>query len=127
MAPPPSAAACSSPDSTRRAWATQYSRSESPRPTWPSMSSARPYAVEGSSQPTSGSKCTVEATPPSPEGLNTPTGPCSLRSGPTVSSKSRRVEVAMTAPGASAMWSAISPDFPVRGPPTRRVTSSTGL
>jgi len=31
------------------------------------------------------------------------------------------------APGASAMWSAISPDLPVRGPPTRSVTSSIGL
>ena len=65
--------------------------------------------------------------PPSPDGLKIPTGPCRLRSGPTVSSRSSRVDVAMTAPGASAMWSAISPDLPVRGPPTRSVTSSIGL
>ena len=39
------------------------------------MSSARAYAVDGTSQPTSGSKCTVDAMPPSPDGLKTPTGP----------------------------------------------------
>ena len=92
------------------------------------MSSARAYAVAGTSQPVSGSNSTVEAIPPSPEGLKTRTGPARRpAAGPTVSSRSSRVDVAMTAPGASAMWSAISPDLPVRGPPTRSVTSSTGL
>ena len=83
---PPSAAACRSAARTRRAWASQNSRSpDPPRPvpvvTAPSMSAARSAAVTGSAQPVSGSNVIVDGSPASPVALNTYTGPRSARSG----------------------------------------------
>ena len=61
---PPSAAACSSAASTRRAWASQNSRSPPTRPgarlVAASMSVARSVAVTGSAQPVSGSNVIVD-------------------------------------------------------------------
>ncbi len=122
---PPSAAACSSAASTRRAWASQNSRS--PEPPWEvaaSRSVARSTATTGSVQPVSGSNVIVEPMSPSPTALNTYTGPRSARNGPQIVSRSVRVEVATAAPGKSSSIEAISPVLPVRGPPTIITTSS---
>ena len=65
------------------------------------MSVARSAAVTGSVQSISGSNVTVDGRSPSPTGLNTNTGPRRARRGPVWSSRSVRVLVAITAPGAS--------------------------
>lgn len=114
--------------STSRACPAHHSRSPLP---WlplvaPTRSAARSAATRGSRHPISGENLTVLASWPSPEGLNTCTGPRRARSPPVSDTRSVRVEVASTAPGASRIRQASSPDFPVRGPPSRRVTSSTG-
>ena len=80
---PPSAAACSSAARTRRAWASQNSRS----PPWACravaaiMSVARSVATTGSAHPVSGSKVIVDGRPARPTALNTYTGPRLPRSG----------------------------------------------
>ena len=77
MLAPPSAAACSSPDRTRRACATQYSRSRvaaadgAEHVLGPCVRRRRVLAADD------GVEVTVEAMPPSPDGLKIPTGPCS--------------------------------------------------
>jgi len=122
---PPRAAACRSTARARRAWASQNSRS--PEPAFDAaetMSVARSAAVFGSVQPVSGSNVTVEAIPPNPTALNTYTGPLRARSGPHRLSRSVRVEVTTTAPGASMIRPANHPVLPVRGPPNTIVTSS---
>ena len=63
---------------------------------------------------------------PTPDGLKTCTSPRWARHAPVRSIRSVRVDVAITAPGASRIRPASSPVLPVRGPPTRSVTSSTG-
>ena len=68
----------------------------------------------------------MDGSPPRPDGLNTHTGPTRLRQAAVSSTRSVRVLVAITAPGASRIRHASSPLFPTRGPPIRNVTSSTG-
>ena len=88
---PPSAAACRSAARTRRAWASQNSRSPlaPPRPVLvvvaPSMSAARSAAVTGFAHPISGLNVTVDGSPASPTALNTYTGPLAARRGAVIS------------------------------------------
>ena len=89
-----------------------------------SMSVARSAAVIGSAHPVSGSNVIVDGRPPSPTGLNTYTGPRSARSGAVRSSRSVRVLVTSTAPGASITRPASHWVLPTRGPPNAATTSS---
>jgi hypothetical protein len=91
-----------------------------------SRSPARAAAVFGSAQPVNGSNTIDEATPPKADGLKTDTGPRRPRKDPVNSTKSVRVDVASTAPGASRIRHPSAPDLPVRGPPTMSSMSSRG-
>ena len=122
----PSAAACNRAARTRRAWASQNSRSPDPAFAVAAiMSVARSVATTGSAHPVSGSNVIVDPRSARPTALNTNTGPRRPRSGPHSSYRSVRVEVTRTAPGASSTRPASHCVFPVRGPPNTIVTSST--
>ena len=79
----PRAAACSRAASTRRAWASQNSRSPDPALAVAAiMSVARSVATTGSAQPVSGSNVIEDGSPARPTALKTNTGPRRSRSGP---------------------------------------------